>query len=83
MLRQGYQILHQSNWPQMGQTMEFFSKTDFSTFWLIEPKYTEMWSDKVPDLSYLGPIYPMTDFVAKSDTPVFRANPILYANVGI
>ena len=44
-----------SYWPQMGHIREFFS-SDVSTFWLAEPKCSEIWSEKVPDLSHIGPI---------------------------
>ena len=39
---------------KMGQIWDFF-RSDFSTFWLSEPKCTEIWSEKVPDLSLSGP----------------------------
>ena len=34
--------------PQIWQVRDFF-RSDFSTFCLREPKYTEIWSEKVPD----------------------------------
>ena len=34
----------------------FKSDFDFSTFWLGEPKFTEILFEKVPDLYYLGAI---------------------------
>ena len=41
-----------SEWFQMGQIREF-SRSDFSTFQLCEPKCTEIWSEKVLNLSNL------------------------------
>ena len=43
-----------SDWLQNGQIRDFF-RSYFSSFWLGEPKRTEIWSEKVPDL---GPIWP-------------------------
>ena len=37
----------------MGQFRDF-SRSDFSTFWLTEPKCTEIWSEQVPDFPILG-----------------------------
>ena len=37
------------------QIRDFF-RSDFSTFLLSEPKYTDIFSEKNPDLSHLGPI---------------------------
>ena len=45
------------DWTKMGQILDFF-KSDVSTFWLSEPKCTEIWSENIPDLSYLVPICP-------------------------
>ena len=42
------------DWYKMWQIRDFF-RSDFSTFWLEEPKCTEIWSEKLPDLSQLGP----------------------------
>ena len=41
----------------MGQIRDYF-RLDFSTFWRGAPKCTEIWSEKVPDLSHLGQIWP-------------------------
>ena len=45
------------DWSKMGQIRDFF-RSYFSTFWLTEPKCTEIWSEKITDLSNLGPIWP-------------------------
>ena len=42
-------------WTQMEQMRDLFG-SDFSTFWLGEPKCTEILFEKVPDLYYLGAI---------------------------
>ena len=34
-------VTGRSDWPQMGQIQDFF-RSDFSTFWLTEPKCTEI-----------------------------------------
>ena len=47
-------MLGMSDWPKMGQIQHIF-RSDFSTFWLGEPKCTEISSEKVPDLSDLWP----------------------------
>ena len=51
-VRHGCQI-----WAQMRQIRDFF-RSDFRTFWLGEPKCSEIWSEKVPDLSHLRPNWP-------------------------
>ena len=58
-VHQGYQGGHQSgsNWPKIGHIRDFF-RSDFSTFWPDQPKCTEIWSEKAPGLSHLGPIWP-------------------------
>ena len=43
-------------WPD-GTNPDFF-RSDFSTFWLTEPKCTEIRSENVPDMSKYGPIWP-------------------------
>ena len=62
-----------SNSSQMGQIMWDFFRWDSSTFRLGEPKCTDIWSEKVPDLSHLGPIEPN---VQKSDLKKCRICPI-------
>ena len=42
--------------PQMLQIRTFF-RAEFSTFWHRALKCTEIWSEKVLDLSHLGPIW--------------------------
>ena len=59
-LDQKYHIW-QSNWVRLapnGTNLGLF-KISFSTFWLAETKCTEMWSEKVQDLSHLGQSYPV------------------------
>ena len=41
----------------MGQIQDFF-RSHFRTFWLGEPKCSEIWSEKLTDLSHLGLIWP-------------------------
>ena len=65
---QGWQIWY-PNWVRCalnGKILWLF-KINFNIFWLGEPKYTEIWSGKVPVLSYLGSIW--THFWLKSDNP--------------
>ena len=45
-----------SNCPKMGKIRDFF-RSDFSTFWLEEPKCTEIWSEKVPEFSNFRTIW--------------------------
>ena len=45
-------------WPRIGLIRASLSSY-FSTFWLSEPKCTEIWSEKAPDLSHLGPTGPL------------------------
>ena len=51
------------NWVRLApngtirQIWDFF-RSDFSTFWLTEPKCTEIWSENTLDLSHLRPIWP-------------------------
>ena len=45
---------------QMGHIRDFFS-SKFNTFWLGKRKCTEMWFEKVQDLSHLGPIWTILD----------------------
>ena len=54
-----------SDWPQMRLIRDFF-RSDFSIFWLAEPKCTEIWSQKVPDLPHLGSIWHTLDPNLKS-----------------
>ena len=42
-----------SDWSQMGQIRNFF-RSDFRTFWRPAPKCSEIWSEKVLDLSHLA-----------------------------
>ena len=55
----------------MGQIRGFF-RADFSTFWLGEPKWTEICSEKVP--GFVPFKAHLTYFEAKSDIPVFRCS---------
>ena len=50
--RQGCHIVGQSEsaWPQIGSFRDFF-RSDFTT----KSKCREIWSEKIPDLSHLGP----------------------------
>ena len=41
----GFDSQSRSDWPQMGQIRDFF-RSYFSTFWLTEPKCTQIWSEK-------------------------------------
>ena len=41
-----------------GTNRGLFFRSDFSTFWLTEPKCTEIRSENVPDMSKYGPIWP-------------------------
>ena len=42
--------------PLIGQIRDFFT-SNFSTFWLGEPKCTEIWSEKGLDFYHLGPVW--------------------------
>ena len=56
----------------IGRKWDIF-RSDFSTFWRAT-KCTEIWSEKVPDLSHFGPIWPIlgTNLVAQLWLQQFR-----------
>ena len=53
-----------SVWPRFRQIQDFL-RSNVSSFWLTEPKYIEICSEKVMDLSHLLPIW--THFEPRSD----------------
>ena len=50
----------------------FFFRSDFSTFWLNEPKRTEIWFEKSPE--FVPFEVNLTNFGTKSDTPLFSSH---------